>query len=109
MYNTANKLYTQSLCRASPYLLGVIVGHYLQKYKNDIVIPRAVGGIGWITALSLGFYSIMSTSQMTSKEYDYNVTEAAQYAALSPVTWSFSLAWVIVACHVGFGGMISHL
>ncbi|KAK6625957.1 hypothetical protein RUM43_006256 [Polyplax serrata] len=109
LYKTADKLYAQTLHRSSPYLMGVIVGHYLQRLKGKISLSKPLAVIGWITALLLGFYSLVYPSNMASRSYEYNVTEASQYAALSSVSWSFTLAWLITVCHLGFGGKLNKL
>lgn len=104
LYRTADLLYTQTIHRATPYIMGVIVGHYIQKHKDNFQMPKAFAALGWIIAFSFGFYSIVSPTNMTRRDFQYDSTEASQYAALSPIAWSVALAWFIAACHFNYGG-----
>lgn len=65
--------------------------------------------IGWIicftTLLSIIFgpYFTISSSESAS------VFHAAAYESLKRVSWSIALAWIVFACHFGFGGIVNSI
>lgn len=106
LYETANLLYIQAIYRATPYVLGVTIGYYLQKQGNEIQekLQKPIVAMGWIIATILAFLSVFTPIHLASRNYEYDAQEAAQYASLSPISWSLALGWLIFACHLGFGG-----
>nr|CAD7256296.1 unnamed protein product [Timema shepardi] len=62
---------------------------------------------GWLSASYLAYLSFFSTSEVASPDYWYEAVETSLYSALSPVTWSLALCWVILACATGYGGWLN--
>jgi len=106
LYDTANLLYSQTIYRASPYITGIVVGYLLRRSEDGIRerLQRPLAAIGWIISVSLGMLSILTPVHLARRGYEYDVVEAAQYAALSPISWSLALGWFIIACYMGYGG-----
>jgi hypothetical protein len=41
---------------------------------------------------------------MASRDYVYNTTDAANFAAFAPIYWCFFLAWIIFVSYIGQAG-----
>ena len=63
--------------------------------------------IGWIVAIVLGLTVVYGTWASSKKGgKPFNEAENVIYASLSRFTWAVAVAWVIFACHNGFGGNV---
>lgn len=61
--------------------------------------------IGWVWAIALGLtvvYGTWESSKLGGKPF--NTAENIFYGSLSRLTWAIAVAWVVFACHNGFGG-----
>ena len=59
---------------------------------------------GWLLAIYFAYLSVFLQSDLGLRHYRYDVHNASVYAALSPITWSLALGWLIWACFTGNGG-----
>jgi len=50
------------------------------------------------------YYSIFGLKDSSYPGYEFDVSESAIYAAAQPVLWSLALGWLILVCHIGYGG-----
>ena len=46
---------------------------------------------------------------MASRHYVYNARDAANFAAFTPITWCFFVAWIIFVSYIGQAGMYGNL
>nr|CAD7401224.1 unnamed protein product [Timema cristinae] len=104
LYDTANMSYSLPTHRATPYMFGVCLGYLLHKTDRKIYIPKFLEA--GLSASYLAYLSFFSTSEVASPDYWYEAVETSLYSALSPVTWSLALCWVILACATGYGEYI---
>lgn len=101
-------IYTNSPMRAQPYLIGLLLGFFLE-------CPRKKAPSKWFVLLawviSLGLMAFVLFGLMLSHtEAIRDVTwAAALYGSTHRLVWSLGLAWIIYACHKGFGGLKSFL
>jgi len=45
--------------------------------------------------------SVISPAHMASRHYVYNTRDAANYAAFTPISWCFFVAWIIFISYIG--------
>lgn len=57
---------------------------------------------GWSISVLLLAASLLAPAKMGNMTYQYNVYDAATYAALSPITWCTLFAWIIYTSHIGY-------
>lgn len=107
LYLSGYLTYGKSLHRATPYLVGIALGHIIHKTGKNVHIPKFVVGVGWLLAAFFAYISMISPSHMASRDYKFDNHEAALYAAFSPIIWSLALGWLIWACFTGHGGFIN--
>jgi len=46
---------------------------------------------------------------MATKQYVYNTTDAANFAAFTPISWCLFVAWIIFVSYIGQAGMYGNL
>ncbi|XP_066998898.2 nose resistant to fluoxetine protein 6 [Anabrus simplex] len=107
LYKTANMMYSWSLYRSTPYLIGLTLGYILQKTGKNVHIPKVAVVSGWVLSAGLGYYSLLSRFPEADRNFTYNARDAAVYAAWSPLACALALAWLIYACFTGYGGPIN--
>ncbi|KAJ3616844.1 hypothetical protein MTP99_011285 [Tenebrio molitor] len=107
--NYENFYYYLTHTRCAPWFIGVILGYYIFKLKqnelklelNKIVVWIIWGVcLGTMLACSLGGYRTLR-----SKEYD-KWGNAIHIALVRPV-WSLAISWLILACTNDYGGPIN--
>lgn len=109
IYRTANLALSKTVHRASPYLIGIGLGIALRDFEKNIKIPKAVVRLSWFSSFCGLFWCFWAPAHLASRTYQYETAEAAQYAALSSLVFSLSLAWIIFACNFGYGACINRL
>jgi hypothetical protein len=96
-------IYTNTIVRATPYLLGMLLAYILVN-KITYKMPSWLVAIEWFlnTALCLTLIYIIVIPY--SRDYVYEELGAAFFAALHRVGWSVGIGWVIWACVNGYAG-----
>ncbi|XP_071532607.1 nose resistant to fluoxetine protein 6-like isoform X2 [Panulirus ornatus] len=95
--------------RASPWIVGIWMGYILHlqgQKKVKIDMWMVVGG--WTVAVSTGLlvvFGMWSYNTFPAK-VDYDVMTQVVYAGLHRAAWAAALAWVVYACHNGYGGVV---
>lgn len=99
-----DKIYDKPWTRLGPYLVGMCVGWLLFKKDCRISMSKMTVALGWtasiglILALIYGLYEVSLPPLM-----------GAAYSSLSHSAWAMSLAWIVVACVTGYGGMVNKI
>ncbi|KAK3870503.1 hypothetical protein Pcinc_024281 [Petrolisthes cinctipes] len=103
-------VYITPWCRAGPWVVGIWLGYVLHKLDSKNVKMSALTvAVGWILAtlsallVVFGMWSY-NTMQPTAQ---YDIMTQVTYGSLSRIAWAASLAWVVFACHFGYGGMVN--
>ena len=65
--------------------------------------------LGWTAAAICFYMSIISPAHMASHQYVYNITDAANFAAFTPISWCLFVAWIIFVSYIGQAGMYGNL
>ncbi|KAJ8973375.1 hypothetical protein NQ317_007188 [Molorchus minor] len=99
-----DKIYDKPWTRLGPYLIGMCTGWLLFKKNCQIRMSKLTVTIGW-TASAVCLLSLV-----------YGLYEAhlppwvgAAYSALSHSAWALGLAWIVVACCTGYGGIVDQI
>ncbi|CAH1799850.1 unnamed protein product, partial [Owenia fusiformis] len=100
-------------CRIGPHLVGLACGYIIQKFENHklsfkgkmIIIPTA-----WIIALlCITLVTFGSYSQYGEYGQPWSTTTNIIYETLSALVWSIGVGWIVVACALGYGGVINSI
>lgn len=61
---------------------------------------------GWIVAIVTGLSVVfgMYNYNQFGLDYEYNWAPSIFYASLQHLAWGLAVAWVVFACHYGYGG-----
>lgn len=104
LYRTLNLSFASPLHRATPYLFGV--GFAVLVYNSDLStrLPKALNIMGWTTAIASIVWCFYAPAHLAYKDYVYEPTEVADYAAWAPLMWSIALCWIVYVCCVKSSG-----
>ncbi|GIZ02290.1 nose resistant to fluoxetine protein 6 [Caerostris extrusa] len=99
--------YFKPFVHIGPYFIGMLAG-YLLAVKPDLKIPMRILIAGWITAF-IGNFSVLYGVHEWNKGADPTFWESLFYAGLGRSVWGFGVAWVIVCCVTGHGGIVNYI
>ncbi|KAK5986399.1 Acyltransferase [Trichostrongylus colubriformis] len=103
-----DEFYEKPWTRCPPYLIGIGVGYILAQMKNRKPKLHWVPIVaGWIVAASVAVLSVYGPHEYIKGHDDWSVFVRASYNNFSRIGWSLAVSWVIVANHLGWGGLIS--
>lgn len=102
------KYYKATEIRATPWLIGFILGYFLfrVKYtKYQVKLTNFKITIGWVlTTIVLPICVFAGHDAFTS--YTTSKVLKELYLTLVPPIWALSVSWIIFACVLGYGGPI---
>ncbi|KAK4324809.1 hypothetical protein Pmani_004576 [Petrolisthes manimaculis] len=103
-------VYVVPWCRAGPWVIGIWLGYFLHKLNSkNVKMDALTVAVGWVLAtlsallVVFGMWSY-NTLQPTAQ---CDIMTQVTYGSLSRIAWAASLAWVVFACHFGYGGMVN--
>ncbi|KAJ8880699.1 hypothetical protein PR048_017169 [Dryococelus australis] len=97
-------LYYPSFARASPYLLGVAFGYWLNTIKDkEIVLPKWAVAAGWTCSLAAMAAALQGAQGIVLETHHVSMFEASAYAGFARFVWSCGLVWLVFACIYGYG------
>ncbi|KAJ9582996.1 hypothetical protein L9F63_022654, partial [Diploptera punctata] len=96
-------LYDKPWTRLGPYLIGMATGWLLHRTKCKIEMPL-LSILGWSLSL-LCLFSLVYGLQ----HVQLGIVGSALYVSLGHTAWGMSLAWIVVACCTGYGGVVNSL
>lgn len=98
-------VYIKPYARMGPYLVGMGLGYFMYTVENKIRLSRAQTITGWIFAVTANM-GILFAMLPVNGGYLLPSTLAGIYSSTSRIIWALSLAWVVVACSSGKGGVM---
>jgi len=103
-------IYKKPWCRTMPYLVGMWLAFWMRGRgsKTPLKMSRMTVLLGWIIAFLCGclvVYGMYPYNQRGPATWS-NAT-AFFYSTFHRPVWALCLAWVVVACHYGYGGPIN--
>ncbi|CAG9824968.1 unnamed protein product [Phaedon cochleariae] len=108
LFQTADHMYILPAHRATVYIMGIFLGYILRNFSH-IQMTKFQINLGNAVALFSFCVSIIGPSFMSSIEYEYQPLDAAWYAAVSPILWCHSFAWIIFTWHLGYKGLLGRI
>ncbi|CAG9854245.1 unnamed protein product [Phyllotreta striolata] len=105
LFDTADRMYILPAYRSTVYIMGVLLGYVLRNYSK-LQLTKAQLNIGNTLALFSFCVSLFGAAFMGKIDYEYNPTDGAWYAAVSPILWCFSFAWVILTWQLGYKNIV---
>uniref|UniRef100_T1KGM3 Acyltransferase 3 domain-containing protein n=2 Tax=Tetranychus urticae TaxID=32264 RepID=T1KGM3_TETUR len=100
-------LYIMPYNHLGSYLVGIVGGYYLVKYKNSMISTRTQA-IAWIASLSVMSLIIFAPHAAFAGTMP-GLTEAAVYLSVHRTAWAIALGWLVFACSTERGGFINSL
>lgn len=102
------KFYFPTHVRSIPYLIGIIGGYLIFSYESGqktFNVNRKVQFILWI--YSIGHLLSPLNVKFIIDLLNHNVIANIIVEVYGRIFWAFSVVWIIVACHIGKGGIIN--
>ncbi|XP_063590278.1 nose resistant to fluoxetine protein 6-like [Penaeus indicus] len=103
------KVYVTPWCRAGPWLVGVWLGYAFHKQgQREVVLKKWQVVAGWTTSTAVALLLVLGmwSYNVVPPKAQYDVVTQVTYAGLSRPAWGAVLAWVVYACHFGYGGPV---
>lgn len=103
--------YTKPWCRISPFLIGILLGYFLQQKNRKRSFPKFFQLCGWIFAAGICFFLSYIKYTMNRKENPatWLNSQYTAYEVVSHPLWAMAISWVIIICASGNGGIISDI
>ncbi|XP_063852950.1 nose resistant to fluoxetine protein 6-like isoform X3 [Scylla paramamosain] len=104
-----HKIYCPPWTRASPWLAGVWLGYIIYRQGNTRYKMNAVTvTVGWTLATITGLLVVfgMYSYNRVVVPMPYEVMTQVVYGGGHRLAWGAVLAWVVFACHNGYGGLV---
>ncbi|VVC32263.1 Nose resistant-to-fluoxetine protein, N-terminal,Acyltransferase 3 [Cinara cedri] len=105
---TFDLTYTLPSHRATVYLMGFLVGYWMQQ-KGSLNISNIQVKQMWLIATVCGLLAVFGPYQLSNMNYVYNNVHLALYNAAAPILWSIFILWCIIATDNGHGGWFGKL
>ncbi|XP_076052559.1 nose resistant to fluoxetine protein 6-like [Oratosquilla oratoria] len=103
-------VYNMTWCRAGPYLVGMWTGYFLFKIsKRKFVMRPWQVVVGWTASTFVGagvVFGMWSYNVLTNP-MQFDVMTQFFYGGFHRTVWALALAWIIIACHTGYGGSVN--
>ncbi|KHN76878.1 Nose resistant to fluoxetine protein 6 [Toxocara canis] len=100
-------IYNPPQYRIGAYVIGLCLGYLLSGYREPSGASLSLRAkcYGWIGSFILGLVALCGLYPAVQgwNWPIYNVI----YGSIHRILWSLSIAWIIYACHYGFGGIIN--
>ncbi|ROT85197.1 Nose resistant to fluoxetine protein 6 [Penaeus vannamei] len=104
------KVYYTPWCRMSAYIVGIWTGYIIfnQGSKKLVLSPVQVL-TGWTVAVFSALAVLLGAWSYNhiGTTYYYDPITQVLYGGLHRGVWCLALAWVVVACHFGYGGAVN--
>ncbi|XP_066295640.1 nose resistant to fluoxetine protein 6-like [Branchiostoma lanceolatum] len=104
-----SEYYGKPYCRIGPYLVGVFVGWLLIKMKRKQTRSKTMSllmPIGWLVAATSAMAVVYSTYGLYHGTTLQTIYENVLYLTVHRTVWAITLAWVVLACFHGYGGVV---
>ncbi|XP_019869984.2 nose resistant to fluoxetine protein 6 isoform X2 [Aethina tumida] len=95
-----DKIYDKPWTRLGPYLIGMCCGWLLFKKDCRIRMSKLTIIVGWSASIA-----VLLSLVYGLYEVNLHPITGAAYSSLSHSAWALSLAWIVVACVTGHGGI----
>ncbi|XP_076252110.1 nose resistant to fluoxetine protein 6 [Rhynchophorus ferrugineus] len=99
-----DKIYDKPWTRLGPYFIGMCTGWILFKKDCRMTMSKWTLTLGWCVSTGLLLSLVYGL-------YEANLSPlvGAAYSSLSHSAWALGLAWIVVACVTGYGGIVNKI
>ncbi|XP_078606240.1 O-acyltransferase like protein-like isoform X2 [Branchiostoma floridae x Branchiostoma japonicum] len=97
-------------CRMGPYIMGMLLAYLLFRTNSKVPNTRATKVwmlLGWAVGITLGLVATMTPTVLRVVSPDINIRANIGWESVERSIFSAGVCWVIYACCVGYGGIIS--
>lgn len=101
-----NDVYVVPWCRINPYLIGILLGYVLYKSNCKLRLHSALVVLFWCLAAVCNL-SVVYGLYNVSRGHYLSRSVNALYASVHRTAWGVGVAWVILACVTGNGGLVN--
>lgn len=82
---------------------------YLLHGNIRLKFDKGLSIVGWLTSTILCLTAIFSTYEWNRGEASPSQLAVSVYAALFRLCWACAMAWVVIACQSGHGGLVNRI
>lgn len=100
-------LYIKPYSHAASYITGILAG-YLLAVKPNLKIPTIVQLVGWCTAITFSISIIYGPYEWNTRR-EPTSWETILYGSCHRFAWTLSVAWMVVCCATGHGGVVNYI
>nr|XP_008192486.2 PREDICTED: nose resistant to fluoxetine protein 6-like isoform X3 [Tribolium castaneum] len=104
-----HKYYFLTHLRATPWIIGIILGYYLFKIKQNntqVKMSKTVVGLMWVVCTAIINVCVFG-GHNTLRSPDYDKWGNALHIALVRPVWALAISWIVFACTINYGGPIN--
>jgi len=106
-------IYVKPWTRIGPYIIGIVAGYLLYKYRKEDRRPSIVSAvIWWVVSAALALSVVYGLSDYYKGGLLSKTPSRAEdvlYITFSRSAWGISVAWLVIACATGRAGPINTL
>ncbi|CAJ0594646.1 unnamed protein product, partial [Cylicocyclus nassatus] len=106
MMDFFNLYYQKPWSRCTPYLIGIAVGYFLASGKKPKLNKILIVSL-WVLAAAIALASLYGPHQYIKGADYWSNAVSGTYNNFSRFGWSLAVAWVVIANHLGWGGIIA--
>lgn len=107
-YLKDTKVYTTTHGRVDSWMIGILIGFIMHAIEGKTVkMHKALVVVGW--TLSIGTLLAVTFCQYPLHQENFKenpLIADAVYDSLKRISWCLALGWVILACHLSYGGIV---
>ncbi|XP_053264539.1 O-acyltransferase like protein-like isoform X1 [Podarcis raffonei] len=97
--------YSKPYCRYGPFLVGILLGLYMNQQQTPVLRSKVQASIGWLSAM-FSMFMVVALAYTLQDPLDYSPATAI-YQATHRTLWAIAVGWIIFACEEGYGGFIN--
>ena len=101
-------VYTTTYGRIDSWMMGILIGYIMYMIEGKIIrLTKAVVISAWtLTALVMAT-AIFGQYPLQQENFEENPLIAdATYDSLKGIAWGLAIGWIILACHLSYGGIV---
>lgn len=102
------EVYSVTYTRIDSWMIGILVGYIMHKIEGKTVeMSKAVVTIGWTFSILGILFVTFGHYPMHQENYKDNpLVFDALFDSMKRICWCMSIGWVILACHLSYGGIV---
>lgn len=101
-------VYSTTFGRIDSWMMGILVGYIMNRIDTKaLILPKGVVVAGWTLTASVMTSAIFGQYPLQQEYFEeFPVVANAAYDSLKGISWCLSLGWIILACHLSYGGIV---